>query len=140
MRVRALPASSRSGRGMACPLLILDEIAHALDTEGNAAGGSLYQALSPSVAQFGTLGKILLLSSPWFQAGIFWDLYKQADSGQYPYMQCVNRPTWEVNPTRGLRSSRSKSNAKPSSFLDKDNGCPINSVVWKHQSSLSSRV
>ncbi len=36
---RALPASSRSGRGMACPLLIFDEIAHALDTEGNSAGG-----------------------------------------------------------------------------------------------------
>ncbi len=52
---RALPASSRSGRGMACPLLIFDEIAHALDTEGNSAGGSLYQALSPSVAQFGSL-------------------------------------------------------------------------------------
>lgn len=96
---RALPASSRSGRGMACPLLIFDEIAHALDTEGNAAGGSLYQALSPSVAQFGDLGKILLLSSPWFQTGIFWDLYKQADSGQYPYMQRVRAATWEVNPT-----------------------------------------
>lgn len=60
---KALPASSRSGRGMACPLLIFDEIAHAVDTEGgNAAGASLYQALSPSVAQFGSLGKILLLN------------------------------------------------------------------------------
>lgn len=39
---------------------------------------------------------------------------------------------------RGLRSSRSKSNAKPSSFLDKDNSLPINSVVWNHQSSLNS--
>lgn len=96
---RALPASSRSGRGMACPLLIFDEIAHALDTEGNAAGGSLYQALSPSVAQFGNLGKILMLSSPWIQNGIFWQMFSQANSGQYPYMQCVNLPTWEVNPT-----------------------------------------
>lgn len=97
---KALPASSRSGRGMACPLLIFDELAHALDSEaGNAAGSSLYQALSPSVAQFGKLGKILLLSSPWIQSGIFWDLFKQADSGQYPYMQRVNLPTWEVNKT-----------------------------------------
>ncbi len=96
---KALPASSRSGRGMACPLLIFDEIAHALDTEGNAAGGSLYQALSPSVAQFGSLGKILMLSSPWIQNGIFWDMFTQASSGRYPYMQCVNLPTWEVNPS-----------------------------------------
>lgn len=97
---RALPASSRSGRGMACPLLIFDELAHAVDTEGgNAAGSSLYQALSPSVAQFGSLGKILMLSSPWTQAGIFWDLFKQANSGQFGHMQVVNLPTWEVNPT-----------------------------------------
>lgn len=82
---------------MACPVVIFDELAHALDTEaGNAAGDSLYAALSPSVAQFGGLGKILLLSSPWIQQGVFWDLYKQADSGQYPYMQRVNLPTWEV--------------------------------------------
>lgn len=97
---KALPASSRSGRGMACPLLIFDELAHAIDTEsGNAAGGSLYQALSPSVAQFGNLGKILMLSSPWTQAGIFWDLFKQANSGNFAHMQVVNLPTWEVNPT-----------------------------------------
>ncbi len=97
---KALPASSCSGRGMACPLLIFDELAHALDTEaGNSAGSSLYQALSPSVAQFGKLGKILLLSSPWIQSGIFWDLYKQAASGNFAHMQVVQAPTWEVNPT-----------------------------------------
>ncbi len=97
---KALPASSRSGRGMACPLLIFDELAHAVDSEvGNAAGSTLYQALSPSVAQFGKLGKILLLSSPWIQSGIFWDLYKQAASGNFAHMQVVQAPTWEVNPT-----------------------------------------
>jgi hypothetical protein len=85
---------------MACPLLIFDELAHAVDTEGgNAAGSTLYQALSPSVAQFGSLGKILMLSSPWTQAGIFWDLFKQANSGQFEHMQVVNLPTWQVNPT-----------------------------------------
>ena len=97
---KALPASSRSGRGMACPLLIMDELAHAVETEsGNAAGSSLYQALSPSVAQFGKLGKILLLSSPWIQSGIFWSLFKQASSGNFAHMQVVQLPTWEVNPT-----------------------------------------
>lgn len=97
---RALPASSRSGRGLACPLLIMDELAHALDTEaGNAAGASLYQALSPSVAQFGKLGKILLLSSPWIQQGIFWELFRQGSSGKFAHMQVVQLPTWQVNPT-----------------------------------------
>ena len=96
---KALPASSRSGRGMACPLLVFDELAHAVDTDGgNAAGSSLYQALSPSVAQFGSLGKILMLSSPWTQTGIFWNLFKQANSGQFEHMQVVNLATWLVNP------------------------------------------
>lgn len=95
---RALPASSRSGRGLACPLLIFDELAHAVDSDGNAAGGSLYQALSPSVAQFGKLGKILMLSSPWTQAGIFWDIFKQGSSGQFSHIQTVQAATWQVNP------------------------------------------
>jgi hypothetical protein len=97
---RAMPASSRGGRGLAVPLLIFDEIGHALDTEGgNAAGSSLYQALSPSVAQFGRLGKILLLSSPWIQQGVFWELFKQGNSGNFPYMQVRQEPSWEMNPT-----------------------------------------
>ena len=97
---RAMPASSRGGRGMACPLIIFDEIAHALDTEGgNAAGGSLYQSLSPATAQFGKLGKILMLSSPWIQSGIFWDLFKQASGGSFPNMQVRQEPSWEMNPT-----------------------------------------
>ena len=96
---KALPSSSRTGRGMACPMMIMDEAAHFLDTDGNAAGDQLYQALSPSVAQFGELGKIILLSSPWLQQGLFWDLHKQACTGEFPYMQHINLPTWEVNPT-----------------------------------------
>jgi hypothetical protein len=97
---RAMPASSRGGRGLPVPLLIFDELAHAIDSErGNASGGSLYQALSPSVAQFGRFGKILMLSSPWIQSGIFWELFKQAKSGDFRHMQAVQCPTWEVNPT-----------------------------------------
>ncbi len=97
---RAMPASSRGGRGMACPLIIFDEIAHSLDTEGgNAAGGSLYQSLSPATAQFGKLGKILMLSSPWTQSGIFWELFKQASGGNFPNMQVRQEPSWEMNPT-----------------------------------------
>jgi hypothetical protein len=100
---RAMPASSRGGRGLAVPLLIFDEIGHALDTEGgNAAGSSLYQALSPSVAQFGKLGKILLLSSPWIQQGIFWELFKQANSGNFAHIQVRQEPSWVMNPTLSL--------------------------------------
>jgi hypothetical protein len=94
---RAMPASSRGGRGMACPLVIFDEIAHSLDSESNAAGGSLYQALAPSVAQFGKLGKILMLSSPWIQSGIFWDMFRQGNSGNFSHMQVRQEPSWVMS-------------------------------------------
>ena len=95
---RAMPASSRGGRGMACPLVIFDEIAHSLDSDSNAAGGSLYQALAPSVAQFGKLGKILMLSSPWIQSGIFWDMFTQGNSGNFSHMQVRQEASWVMNP------------------------------------------
>ncbi|MBW4441863.1 MAG: terminase [Plectolyngbya sp. WJT66-NPBG17] len=96
---RAMPASSRAGRGMACPLVIFDEIAFAIDTDGNQSGNSLYQGLAPSVAQFGKLGKILLLSSPWIQQGIFWDLFEQARSGKFSHMRSEQWASWQVNTT-----------------------------------------
>lgn len=95
---RAVPATSRGVRGYAIPFLVFDEAAHFQDTEGNAAGDSLYQALSPSTMQFGSLGKILMLSSPWIQQGLFWETYKQGSSGEFPQLQVVQAATWEVNP------------------------------------------
>lgn len=88
---KALPASSRSGRGMACPLLIFDELAHALDTDGNAAGGSLYQALSPSVAQFGSFinyDRGPLPPLPNFQ-GMYYLSLDPAKGGRDDYTACI---------------------------------------------------
>ncbi len=91
---RAVPATSRGVRGYAIPFLVFDEAAHFIDSEGNSAGDALYQALSPSVTQFGNLGKILMLSSPWFQRGIFWESFKQGSSGQFPQLQVIRAATW----------------------------------------------
>lgn len=114
---RALPASGRGGRGLSCPLVIFDEIGHALDTEGgNAAGDSLFQALSPTTKRFPGLGKILMLSTPWIQQGIFWDKYKQAASGNFTNMQLAQYPTWEVNPNITEESLASEKAANPEMF------------------------
>lgn len=97
---KAIPASSRTGRGMACGLLIMDEAGFFVDgAETNVGGDAIYQALAPSVAQFGELGRILILSTPWLKKGIFWELFTQAKSGEYADMYLKNLPTWEVNPT-----------------------------------------
>ena len=68
---KCFPSSSRGNRGWAVSFLALDECAHMLDSEGNAAAEPLYDALAPSVAQFGDDGRIILSSSPYGDSGFF---------------------------------------------------------------------
>jgi hypothetical protein len=78
---------------------VFDELAFAVDGDANSGGKGIYDALSPAVAQFGGHGKILELSSPWLTDGLFYQHFKEASSGRFPYLQAVNLPTWEMNPT-----------------------------------------
>ena len=97
--IRALPCSSRSTRGLPISLLILDEAAHMMTNEdGFAAGKRVYQALSPSTAQFGARGYILVTSTPLWANGIFWDLFSAGLRGAKDTF-VAQRPTWEMNPT-----------------------------------------
>jgi hypothetical protein len=40
-----------------------------------------------------------MLSSPWLQSGIFWDLFKQGNSGNFPHMRVRQESSWQMNPT-----------------------------------------
>ena len=74
--IKCLPCSARSTRGLAISTVIFDELAHFIDTEnGYQAGEQVYRALAPSVAQFGDAGRIVCLSTPRGQRGIFWRLW-----------------------------------------------------------------
>jgi phage terminase large subunit-like protein len=98
--IRAIPCSARAGRGLPISCLILDELGHFVTTdEGNAAGARVLAAMAPSVAQFGTRGHIIALSTPYAKQGAFWDLWQRATSGEHADMWAVHAPTWEVNPT-----------------------------------------
>jgi hypothetical protein len=100
-----IPTSARAARGPACPLLIMDELAFAVGgSEVNAGGEAIYNALSPSMAQFGRYGKLFALSSPGIKAGIFYKLYEQSISlredgeKEFPNMLGFRKATWTVNP------------------------------------------
>ncbi len=95
---RSIPSSGRGSRGMAVGFLVMDEAAHFTDTNGNNSGDQLYQSLSPSIAQFGKLGKILLTSSPWIQSGLFFSLYSKASKGNLR-AYTASEPSWVMNPT-----------------------------------------
>lgn len=97
---RCLPSSARGSRGMAVGFLALDEVAHFQDNDGgNTSGKEIYQALSPSLAQFGRLGRVLLTSSPWVSSGLFHTFYDKANRGELPNAYVANAPSWVMNPT-----------------------------------------
>jgi hypothetical protein len=96
---KAMPNTSEGVRGYAAPFVIFDEAAHFKSGEGKTkTGEQLYQAVAPSIAQFGDDGRLLLISTPWTKQGIFYEIYDKALSTKYSEIHACNYPTWEVNP------------------------------------------
>ena len=95
---QAIPASARASRGKAVAGIILDELAFSLEGDANRGAKAIFDALSPSIAQFGRDGKIIELSSPWLTDGLFYDHFIQAKEGDMQGMQALQVPTWEINP------------------------------------------
>jgi phage terminase large subunit-like protein len=97
--IRAVPCSSRSTRGLPVSLLILDESGHfQTDSDGVGAGKEVYQALAPSIAQFGERGYIMFTSTPKWRAGLFWEQYRNGVEGIDPGLLVIKKATWEMNP------------------------------------------
>jgi hypothetical protein len=96
--LRAFPCTSRGGRGWPISALILDEAAFHLDTDGNQAGDRIWQALSPSAAQFGDDARLIVSSTPFGSSGFFYDFFHRAESGEIPDAVAVHATTQEVNP------------------------------------------
>lgn len=95
---QAIPASARASRGKAVVAILQDELAFSIEGDANRGAEAMYTALAPSIAQFGKYGKIIELSSPYLTSGLFHDHFKQAQSGEFPGMQALQVPTWEINP------------------------------------------
>lgn len=95
---QAIPASARASRGKAVVAIIQDELAFSIEGDANRGAEAMYNALSPSIAQFGKYGKIIELSSPWLTSGVFYDHFMQAKSGEFSGMQALQVPTWDINP------------------------------------------
>ena len=95
---QAIPASARASRGKAVVAILQDELAFSIEGDANRGAEAMYTALAPSIAQFGKHGKIIELSSPYLTSGLFFDHFRQAQSGEFPGMQALQIPTWEINP------------------------------------------
>ena len=80
--ISAFPVGSRSARGWPISCVVFDEMAHHVDSEGNAAAEQMWRALTPSVLQFGAEGRIICASTPSGSGGFFAQLYGQVESGE----------------------------------------------------------
>jgi hypothetical protein len=98
--IAAFPCSSRGGRGWAISTLVLDEMAHFIsETEGFQTADAVWQAMTPSVAQFGADGRIIVASTPLGPFGLFYDLFARARNGEIEDARAHHGTTMEMNPT-----------------------------------------
>ena len=74
------------------------ELAHFIDAEGNSSAKPVWDALTPSVAQFGQAGRIIASSTPAGPLGKFAEVFQRANSGEDQSGVAWQFPTWEMNP------------------------------------------
>lgn len=113
VRLTFYSAVAKGVRGAANIVAIMDEVAFFAHT-GQASAHEVYQALSPSLAQFSpkdptdasvslgdSHGRMIMISSPYARMGLFYDQYEMALSGGdgSKDLLMIQAPTWEVNPT-----------------------------------------
>jgi len=115
--VRSAPCSARGLRGAGNMLIIMDEQAHFVDekSQSNKSDKAVYDAITPSVAQFGVDGKIINISSPLNKSGMLWDLYTQALNGSDNILM-IQAPSWEINNTLDSNFLKGRYNADPVAY------------------------
>lgn len=95
-------SNSRNARGPGSIVLIMDEFAFFLDTNSAISDKAVYDALTPSVTDFKSHGKIILISSPLSKTGHFHTIYQQGmglgDDPPDEDILVLRIPTWGMNP------------------------------------------
>jgi phage terminase large subunit-like protein len=95
----AMPCSDRLMRGMTASFVGLDELAHFLDSDGSPqAAERVYAAVRPSLATYGRAGRLVAISTPLGQDGLFAQLHARASSGELPGAAAFTASSLELNP------------------------------------------
>jgi len=115
LRVTVAGCNARAIRGGANIVVTLDELAHYLNNLGNRSDSEIYDALTPSTADFRADGKILNLSSPLSRAGKFFELYMQ--SFDDPDILMLKIPSWEANPEIETQFLKTRWRRDPVKFM-----------------------
>jgi len=122
-------SNSASLRGKAAICVLFDEFAHFLNSSGRNSGDEVYNALTPSVAQFGKDGKVVLLSDPKGKDGMFYRLFEMAqervvdEAGNVTYPNdhiiAFQLPTWRMsmNPNFSKKALEKKRHEDPVAYI-----------------------
>jgi hypothetical protein len=98
--IRSFPCSSRGARGYPISTLCMDEAHHFVTSEdGDQTADRVFNALRPATLQFGSLARVLLISSPLGTTGLFADYWKRARSGALPGWAAYQYTSKELNPS-----------------------------------------
>jgi hypothetical protein len=98
--IRALPANSRSMRGLTAALAVCEEMAHwRSDTGGEGDERRIWAAISPMLSAFGSAAKLLCISTPHGESGLFAELLKAIEGGVIPNARAVRASITEMWPT-----------------------------------------
>ena len=103
-------------------VLILDELAHFFDKQNNYNGESVYEELTPTVATYGSDGKVISVSTPNLRYDYFYKLYSHT-------LECTPKnicncqsclifqiPIWEMNDKVSFDFLRNEKIRDPKSF------------------------
>jgi len=97
IQLRSGHSESSTMLGLTCFLIIIDEMAAMAKAGENSPDETLYNLLRPSIANFGSEGKMICISNALGPFGKFYELYEASFSN--PNMLMLRLPTWIVNPT-----------------------------------------
>ena len=115
--INSSPCSARGVRGKNNIVTIMDEEAHFVeeDTQSNKSDKTVYDALTPSIAQFGRDGRIINISSPLNKSGLLWDLYNRSLEGAENILM-IKAPSWEINTSLAPDFLRGRYHADPVTY------------------------
>lgn len=116
VKVVCAGCNARAIRGGANIIVVMDEMAHFLNNGGQKSDSEIYDALTPSVGDFGGDGLILNLSSPLNKGGRFYELYMQGmqSDGDLLVLQI---PSSEANPALTSTFLKTRYRRDPDVFM-----------------------
>lgn len=102
LRAQALSSNASTLRGKAIMACCVDEMAHMIPGESRLAADQVYDALTPSLDQFGRAAMIFLNSSPYTRIGKFYEKFEEAmevtpsGDARNPLILGFRYPSWAL--------------------------------------------